>query len=389
MHETAKESLKYRLHATMTSRFVRTKHAWSWVLYVSLGILGLSLASAIVVVPGASAAIDFFSVVFGVVLFLLRRHAQGLYAEAEELRRAHRQLDSHGVRPRDAVVLDMPASVEGLDLGPVSPERTYYGAMAEPGPSRVADNLVESAFYTRALARRTWKVCAASSLLGLFLVLGLLWYGSTMGAGGAILSRLVPHVFSFLVLGFTADLGLSFHRLSEVASETVTRLEAIRTNERLRLEDLLPALTDYDCALAFTGAPIPDRVYASMQSELNSQWEAYLKMTASRNIPMPTPPTRDSSASTILSTKRIALRDLLFTVFDDEELRRFVGDLNDPELRACVPGPAASFASAVDALIGALERRQQADTGFFAVLEAMRPRFGEQIRDVAGLWTAI
>lgn len=387
MPDTSKESLKYRLHATMTAKFLRAKQAWAWVLGTSVGIMGLSVTSVLVAAPGASAAIDFASVVFGITLFLLRVRAQTLYGEAEELRRAHRQLESHGIRPRDNVVLSLPSSIDTRDLGVVSPDREYYGTTAAPGPRRLAENLVESATYTRYLARRTSHLCAAVAVVGLVFVLGLLWYGSVMGTGGTGLTRLVPHVFSFLVLGLAADLGISFGRLEKVATETVDRLEAIRPTPNLRIEDILPAVTDYDCALASTGAPIPDRIYAGMQDDLNARWTAYQKAKTSYADSVPGTPSPKSSCAPA-TKRRAALRELLFTLFDDDELRRFVGDLDDPDLGTCLPGSAASFAVVVDELVGVLERRNQADAGFFAALEQIRPRFAPRIRDVAHRWAA-
>ena len=385
MPDANKESLKYLLHATMTAKFLRAKQAWTWVLCTSVGIIGLSVTSVLMSSPSAYAAIDFVSVVLGIALFSLRLRAQALYGEAEELRRAHRQLESHGIRPRDNVVLSLPASADTLNLGVVAPDREYYGTKAPPGPHRLADNLVESASYTRDLAHRTWQICAAVAVGSLILVLGLLWYGTVMGTGGTGLMRLVPHLFSLLVFGIVADLGVSFGRLSRVATDTVGRLESVRDNPNLRIEDLIPAVTDYDCALASTGAPIPDRVYSGMQDELNKRWARYLETRASRSEP--TLVEMPSTLPGVPVTKpRAALRDLLFTLFDDEELRRFVVDLADPDLSACLPGPAASFAAVVDGLVGVLARRKLADSDFFAALEQVRPRFVPRIREVAQLW---
>lgn len=388
MSDVHEESLKYRLRAAMASQFVRAKRAWTWVMRASLGTLVLSTASVLVTRPAACALIDFLGVLLGAVVFYLRIHAQGLYGVAEELRRAHRQLESHGIRPRDSVVLNLPASLDGLDLGAASPEQPYYDTNAAPGPRRLADTLVESASYTRPLARRTWEICVAIVLGGLALVLGLLWYGTVMGTGGTGLMRLVPHVSSFLVLGFAADLGVSFRRLEQVAAETVDRLQAIRINDNLRLEDLLPALTDYDCALAATGAPIPDRIYVAMRERLNAGWSINCAANTELDEPVPhTAETRLSSQGNAIARTE-ALRKLLFNLFDDAELRMFVSDLNDQDLRSSLKGTSASLVVVVDGLVGALERRNMANPDFFAALERRRPRFSRQILDVARLWGA-
>lgn len=388
MADVDKVSLKHRLRVTMTAQFVRAERAWAWVLRASLGALALSIASVLVDDPVAFAVIDLLAVLLGVAVFSLRIRAQGLYGAAEELRRAHRHLESHGIRPRDLVVLNLPASLDRLDLGAASPEQPYYATTAAPGPRRLADILVESASYTYPLARSTWRHCAAIALGGFVLMLGLLWYGTVMGTGGTGLMRLVPHISSIIVLGFAADLGIAFWRLEQAAAQTVERLEAIRTNDNLRLEDLLPAVTDYDCALAATGAPIPDWIYAPNKGPLNAQWAANHAADAQPAGAVSVAAATSSPGKSTSMAKREALRTLLFTVFDDDELRMFVSDLNDQDLMASLRGSAASLVVVVDSLVGALERRNEASAEFFAALERRRPRFANQIQDIARLWGA-
>lgn len=391
MADVDKVSLKHRLRVTMTAQFVRAERAWAWVLCASLGALMLSIASVLIDDPVVFAVIDLLAVLLGVAVFSLRIRAQGLYGAAEELRRAHRHLESHGIRPRDLVVLNLPASLDRLDLGAASPEQPYYATTAAPGPRRLADILVETASYTHPLAQSTWRHCAALALGGLLLMIGLLWYGTVMGTGGTGLMRLVPHISSIIVLGFAADLGVAFWRLEQAAAQTVERLEAFRTNDNLRLEDLLPAVTDYDCALAATGAPIPDWIYAPNKGPLNEQWAINHAADSEPAGAVSAATSMGSPANSRVMAKREAreaLRTLLFTVFDDDELRMFVSDLNDQELMFSLKGSAASFVVVVDSLVGALERRNEASPEFFAALERRRPRVANRIRDVARLWGA-
>ncbi len=385
MTDPNKLSLKYRMHAAMTAQFSQTKRAWSWVIVVSLGAFVLSMVSIFISSTGGIAAINFLSLVVGLALVFMRVHAQSLYGHAEALRRAHRQLESHGIRPRDAVIAALPSSVKGLKLGVVSPDRRYYGSSEAPGSERLAENLEESAFYTRALARRTWQLCAVIITMGALVILGLLYAGTVVGSSAPTLMRILPHISSAFVLGFAMDLGFSFARLENVATETFDRIETIRKNDSLRIEDLIPAITDYDCALAATGAAIPDAIYARMEPELGAGWEALRASRNSQSGPFRSASFDRMNAATAPVPVTTALRALLFRIFDDLELRWFVEELNDIELKACLLGSDAGLAAVVDRLVAALDRRGLINADLFAALTRTRPLSKAAIQDVAHL----
>jgi hypothetical protein len=378
--DPSKSSFKSQLHAAMTAQFVRTKRSWKWLLVLAGALFLLSVGSVSTDAPRIAAVIDLLSLLGGGGLVLLRVHVQDLYGQGEVLRRAYFQLEGSGIRPRESLDSELPSSVRGIDMGVVFPDREYYGTSAMPGPDRLADNLEESAIYTRALARRTWKLCRVVIGFGVVFVLGLLYSAATSGPNGVSLMKLVPHVLNFFVLGFAIDLGVGFSRLEKIAAQTLDRLELMRKSVGLRIEDLIPAITDYDCALAVTGAPIPDFLYSGMETELDKRWK---NIRARRHPNLPAVSSTPPQAPRANSSAEAELSKLLANSFDDFELRTFVRDLGDSELSACLIESGDRPDVIVRGFVEALERRGRINQDLFTALESARPYKVIEIREVA------
>jgi hypothetical protein len=380
--DPSKSSFKSQLHAAMTAQFVRTKRGWKWLLLLGGALFLLSVGSVSTDAPRIAAVIDLLSLLGGGGLVLLRVHVQDLYGQGEALRRAYFQLEGSGIRPRESLDSELPSSVRGIDMGVVFPDREYYGTSAMPGPDRLADNLEESAIYTRALARRTWKLCRVVIGFGVVFVLGLLYSAAMSGPNGVSLMKLVPHVLNFFVLGFAIDLGVGFNRLEKIAAQTLERLELIRRSAGLRIEDLLPAITDYDCALAVTGAPIPDFLYAGMETELDTVWQ---RLCATRNVgaigvAIVVPTEQPNTAP------RGMLVEFLANRFDNDEFRDFVRVLESGCFEACLVDSGTRHETVVSDFVATLTRRGFIDTSFFQALELARPRHASEVQKLARLW---
>jgi hypothetical protein len=381
--DPSKTSFKSQLHAAMTAQFVRTKRGWKRVLGLGAVLFLLSMVSVLVGTMRIAVVVDFLSLLCGIGVVLVRVHVQDLYGQAEALRRAYYQLEGSGIRPRDSLASELPTSVRGVDLGVIVPDREYYGTSAMPGPDRLADNLEEAAVYTRALARRAWQLCAIVLGVGVILVLGLLYVATTVGTDGAGLLKIVPHVFSFFILGFAIDLCMAFGRLETAAIQTLDRLELLHKGDGLRIDDLIPAITDYDCALAATGAPLPDFLYASMEPELGARWKAICARRHSQRAPVAPGAARQNQQEP--PKVKADLSRLLARIFDDFELRKFVEEMEDPELNASLLDTDVRFDAVVSQFVATLGRRGRIDQDLFAALEVARPNKAAEIREVARL----
>lgn len=86
-------------------------------------------------------------------------------------------------------------------------------------------------------------------------------------------------------------------------------------------------------------------------------------------------------------TKQGALEELIKSMFNDAELRSFLGQMADTApLLAGLPGGSASLLQVMFETIRILERNGIIDREFFAALAAARPRWKQKIQEVATMW---
>lgn len=376
-------SYKTLLHAAMTAKFVRTKRVWRRLLLLGVTLFLLSAGSAVTGVPSTAARIfECLSLLCGVGVVVLRIHAQHLYGQAEALRREYFQLEGTGVRRRGRTDADLHKTFRAVDLGAIDPERKYYGSSLLPGPNRLADNLEESAFYTRDLAVTTWKLCLVILVLGFGLAFGLLYWAAVLGPDGAGLLTLAPYVVNFIGLGLALDLGVAFYRLAVAATQILERVDILRSSAPMRIEDLLPAITDYDCALAAAGAPIPDFVYAAAETNLDRRWQ---KLCANRH-PDAVIATADVVTEALCLPPRAKIVNFIANRFDSLEFRDFVRNLGDGHLEACLIDSGVQHDAVVREFVASLERQGLIDQQFFTALKAARPARADEIHELARLW---
>lgn len=88
-----------------------------------------------------------------------------------------------------------------------------------------------------------------------------------------------------------------------------------------------------------------------------------------------------------MKTKQGVLEELISSMFNDVELRLFLGQMPDTApVLVGVPGGSASPLQIVFETIRLLERRGCIDTKFFAALAVERPRVRQKIQEVAAMW---
>lgn len=373
---------KALLHTAMTAKFVRTKRAWLRLLLLAFALFLLSAGSAVTGVPSTARVFESLSLLCGIGVVATRIHAQHLYGQAEALRREYFQLEGTGARRRGRTDAELHKTVRAVDLGAIDPERKYYGSSSLPGPNRLADNLEESALYTRHLAGMTWKRCLVVFVIGLGLAFGLLYWAAVLGPDGAGLLTLAPYVLNFIGLGFALDLGVAFYRLEEAATQTLAQVDMLRSNAPMRIEDLLPAITDYDCALAAAGAPIPDFIYAAAEIDLDRRWQ---KLCANRH-----PDAVVATAGVVTEASSLPPRAKLVTFlansFDSLEFRGFVRNLGNGQLEACLVDSGVPHDAVVREFIASLERQGLIDQQFFTALKAARSARADEIHALERLW---
>ena len=89
----------------------------------------------------------------------------------------------------------------------------------------------------------------------------------------------------------------------------------------------------------------------------------------------------------LVMSKQGALEELIKSMFNDAELRSFLGQRPDAgPLLAGLPGGSASLLHVMFEAIMILERHRIIDGEFFAALVAVRPRCQQEIQEVAAMW---
>ncbi len=159
------------------------------------------------------------------------------------------------------------------NLPTTASEEKYFASTEGFGPRRAAENVLESAFWSKHLAERMGHYCLAATCL---LVLGsivILVVSIDTVENINSLSNVGRFVTSALVLVFS--LGLlklmlgyyGFSRKSERAEQAAENLLKGDCEER----DAIKVMHDYQVARA-TAPLIPTQLWKLMRNDLNAQW---------------------------------------------------------------------------------------------------------------------
>ncbi len=177
-----------------------------------------------------------------------------------------------------------------------------------------------------------------------------------------------------LLAGLPPELVHNLVRADQPGAQILTDL--LRLNLIEQLEDGTVPLRDWLETAELLGGPLPEaKVFREALAQLNAGKQA------GAAPPHPTPRPADARAN------ELALRGLLLGMFSADELRRFVRYRPDgSSLEAALPGPTASPAALVDAVVDVLVRRHALDREFFEALAAERPRRSGEIENVRRLF---
>ena len=102
--------------------------------------------------------------------------------------------------------------------------------------------------------------------------LGALNDGAWLVQNGSRIAAAGGAVLALFGLGTLADLWRNFRSLASGAEQTCTRCATLVANSTTRLDDVLPVLEDYNCAVS-RAAPLPSYVWRSLQKPLSETWE--------------------------------------------------------------------------------------------------------------------
>ncbi len=361
-----------RLHSTMTAKFVCSGRLW---MVATISTLLMFISSLMLVLAPATWATGALAVSFllGVTTLISRVFATRIYLEAEKIRRRHRLLISTGRCPFFNEQ-EIPSSNAKQNLGVVSENRKYYSFTTPPGPLRLAENFLEEVTYTAFLAPKTVLLIAVIIAVGLILSIMLLLLNEFGWKVHAV------NLMTFLFTSSFVHQLVAFDRLGRCARDFGVCLPSLATKEFL-VQDLMSALTDYDCSLARAGCPLPDWLYKKHRKELGARWrERHTQFLSATNVG------NEDSEVSINEEPPASLIKFLYTHFLDSELRLLAKSISGWDISPHLPGCHASVIEISTALVEGLQRQKHIAESFFNLLRDERPALVGKIDLLSSRW---
>jgi hypothetical protein len=253
-----------------------TAKRWTMV-NLSIGLAIYLVSLTVILLPlGADKPVAIVLLVAQIFTFFARAKADEFYNCGETIRRAAMLQDGFGIQPSALVIADLcarlcfPKSGKPAYLGP------YYASRTPVGPKRVAEILLESAFWTKNLARKTqeimWWIIAVSTILIVCTAIACLLWGS-QGSRLEEIAKVVLVSLGFWTLGDWAVLAIKYGTLAGSTEPLLSNIEKLMKSNDPDSNEALILLSEYNAALA-CGPVIPQFVYKHYQSKFNQAWNA-------------------------------------------------------------------------------------------------------------------
>lgn len=155
----------------------------------------------------------------------------------------------------------------------------YYDSEAIPGSRRMLENLQESSFYTRKLARSSLIAFRATVIIGLAVATLYLLFavvGPAVNVTEGNLRRaaeISTKLIAFAVLGSYFDLWASFASLASASDRIFRDVSLALARDGDMSKEALKLVSAYDCALT-ASSPIPTPIWMKDRKALDKGWSA-------------------------------------------------------------------------------------------------------------------
>ncbi len=211
-----------------------------------------------------------------VILSLLQWRADTLQGKAEALKRKLEFQDGLGWKISEQekadLILEVSNTVKKAGFG--TEDSPYFDSREEVSAQRAVENLNQSAWYTKHLARKMslFLFVLSSISLGLFVLTLVVFHSMPFQRWEATVGRILVTVVALLVAYGYLRIGFQYRSLSsqaERANESASRLLELETLTEIQA---IRILHEYQIARAI--APlIPDWLWRRNKTELNNLWE--------------------------------------------------------------------------------------------------------------------
>lgn len=266
------EQISIRLLAA--AQFKEAKRWWFWANVSRLLVIIVTVVSLlwkewlgwIWVLP----------VILTVILSLLQWRADILQGKAEALKRKLEFQDGLGwkisEKEKADLILEVSNTVKKAGFG--KEDLPYFDSRQEVSARRAVENLNQSAWYTKHLARKMsgFLFTLSAISLGLFVLTLVVFHSLPFQRWEATVGRILVTVVALLVAYGYLRIGFQYRSLSsqaERANESASRLLELETLTEIQA---IRILHEYQIARAI--APlIPDWLWRRNKTELNNLWE--------------------------------------------------------------------------------------------------------------------
>lgn len=211
-----------------------------------------------------------------VILSLLQWRADTLQGKAEALKRKLEFQDGLGwkisEKEKADLILEVSKTVKNAGLG--KEDLPYFDSREEVSARRAVENLNQSAWYTKHLARKMsgFLFVLSAITLGLFVLTLVVFHSLHFQRWEATVGRILVTVIALLIAYGYLRIGFqyrSFSSQAEKANESASRLLDLETLTEIQA---IRILHEYQIARAM--APlIPDWLWRREKTELNRLWE--------------------------------------------------------------------------------------------------------------------
>lgn len=251
-------------------------------LYFRLGFWSSCLITLIAVILSfnieSNAVVGFtiFSFLLQVAVFVLRLLGEQQFNIGEQLRRINILNDGLGVKASPVELLRVIRRTGKSNFSPSPASGNYFDSKLAPGPNRLIEILLESAFWTHSLAESCFYWFLSVAIVGgsatLLVIVALLNKNLTV-ANGQTATVAVLTVLTFWSASDVLNIALKFRKLSKETEGICSAAEAVLKNKSQFPSEFeaLSMLSDYNSALA-SSLPIPDWIYSRNQNSLNTLW---------------------------------------------------------------------------------------------------------------------
>ena len=152
--------------------------------------------------------------------------------------------------------------------------RPYYTSTIEPGPRRLADNIAESAFFTKLLAGKvstTLWVVTGGAVSGTLAALAL---SDLFAVDSQTMVSVFKSIGIFVAFLISGDFALTAKKYSDLANEAQKAFNfatQLRVNASATIEEARTVAEEYGIAL-LQAPPVPSWLYGCYREDLNKMY---------------------------------------------------------------------------------------------------------------------